>query len=188
MRKVAIFVFAIVTSLTLALTNPTFAQQTLKERIIGSWKIISWETIRAEGQVINIWMGLHPTGLIIYQPNGYMAVQIMADPRPTFAQLPSTTPPSSDEFRNAFFGYYAYWGTYTIDAAGNAVIHNVQGSERPHEVGRRYERSASFEGTRLVLTTPNYKASAGLPHDLLERMQVPADEALVNRLIFERVE
>jgi hypothetical protein len=58
--------------------------------------------------VLDIWMGPHPTGLIIYQSSGYMALQIMANPRPTFAQLPSKTPPSSDEFRNAFFGYYAY--------------------------------------------------------------------------------
>jgi hypothetical protein len=68
------------------------------------------------------------------------------------------------------------------------VIHNVQGSERPHEVGRRYERSALIEGTRVVLTTPTYKAGPGLPHDLLERLQIPADEALVNRLTFERIE
>jgi hypothetical protein len=39
------------------------------------------------------------------------AVQIMADPRPTFAQNPGTTPPPYDEFRNAFFGNYAYWGS-----------------------------------------------------------------------------
>ena len=188
MRQVANFLIAIVASLTLTPTNSTYAQQTLKDRIVGTWKIISWETVRPDGQVTNIWMGPHPTGLIIYQSNGYMAVQIMADPRPTFAQLPSATPPSSDEFRNAFFGYYAYWGTYSIDAAGKSVIHNVQGSERPHEVGRKYERSALIEGTRIVLTTPTYKAGAGLPHDLLERMKIPADEALVNRLTFERIE
>jgi hypothetical protein len=188
MRKVANFVVAIVASLILASTNYTFAQETLKERIVGTWKIISWETVRPNGQVINIWMGPHPTGLIIYQSNGYMAVQIMADPRPTFAQLPSTTPPSSDEFRNAFFGYYAYWGTYTINDAGTSVTHDVQGSERPHEVGRKYERSVLIEGTKIVLTTPNYKAGAGLPRDFLEHLQIPDDEALVNRLIFERIE
>jgi hypothetical protein len=187
MRKIASFVIAIVASLTLAPIS-TCAQQTLKDRIVGTWKIVSWETVRPDGQVINVWMGPHPTGLIIYQPNGYMAVQIMADPRPTFAQLPSTTPSSSDEFRNAFFGYYAYWGTYTVGAAGNSVIHNVQGSERPHEVGRTYERLVLMEGTSIVLTTPTYKAGAGLPHDLLERMKIPTDEALVNRLTFERVE
>ena len=189
MRKVDTFVVAIIMSLTL--TSPigaAFAQQSLRDRVIGTWKVISWESLRPNGQIMNIWMGLHPTGLIIYQPNGYMAVQIMADPRPTFAQNPATTPPPYDEFRNAFFGYYAYWGTYTINDAGNGVVHNVQGSERPQEVGRKYPRSTSIEGTKLVITTPSYKAGLALPRDLLERMQIPADEELVNRLTFERIE
>jgi hypothetical protein len=189
MRKVATFVVAMVMSLTL--TPPisaAFAQQSLKDRIIGTWKVISWESLRPDGQIVNIWMGLHPTGLIIYQPNGYMAVQIMADPRPTFTQIPATSPPPYDEFRDAYFGYYAYWGTYTINDAGNGVVHNVQGSERPYEVGRKNQRSVSIDGTKLVITTPPYKAGQVLRHDLLEHMQIPADEELVNRLTFERTE
>jgi hypothetical protein len=190
MRKVAAFVVAIVMSMTY--TPPmsaAFAQQkSLKDRVVGTWKIISWESLRPNGQILNIWMGLHPTGLIIYQPNGYMAVQLMADPRPTFAQNPGTTAPPYDEFRNAFYGYYAYWGTYTINDAGNGVVHDVQGSERPGEVGLKYSRAVSIDGTKLVITTPSYKAGVVLPQDRLEQMQVPADEELVNRLTFERVD
>ena len=189
MRKVDILVIAIVMSLTLAPpVNSAFAQQSLKDKIVGTWKIISWESLRPSGQVINVWMGPHPTGLIIYQSNGYMAVQIMADPRPTFTQPPAISPPPYDEFRNAYFGYYAYWGTYTINDAGNGVVHNVEGSARPAEVGRKYQRSISIDGTKIVITTPSYKAGLALPHDLLERMQIPADEELLNRLIFERIE
>jgi hypothetical protein len=189
MCKVATFVVAIVIALTQ--TPPmsaAFAQQSLKERVVGTWKAISWESLRPNGEIVNIWMGLHPTGLIIYQPNGYMAVQLMADPRPAFAQSPATSPPPYDEFRNAFFGYYGYWGTYTINDAGNGVVHNVQGSERPEEVGRKYSRSISIDGTKLFITTPSYKAGGPLPHDLLERLQIPADEELVNRLTFERID
>jgi hypothetical protein len=54
----------------------------------------------------------------------------MADPRPTFADNPATNPPTYDEFRNAFFGYYAYWGTYTINEAGHGVVHHVSEGER----------------------------------------------------------
>ena len=189
MRKVVIFVVAIVMSLTHApLIGAAFAEQGLKDKIVGTWKIISWESQRPNGQIVNIWMGLHPTGLIIYQPNGYMAVQIMADPRPTFTQNAATSPPPFDEFRNAYFGYFAYWGTYTINDAGNGVVHNLQGSERPAEVGRKYPRSVSIDGTKLVITTPPYKAGPALPNDLLERMQISADEELVNRLTFERID
>jgi hypothetical protein len=189
MRKVATFVVAIIMSLThTPSTSAAFAQQSLKDRVVGTWKVISWESQRPNGQVVNIWMGLHPTGLIIYQPNGYMAVQVMADPRPTFSQSPATSPPPYDELRNAYFGYYAYWGTYTINDAGNRVIHDVQGSERPGEVGLKYSRSISIDGTKLIITTPSYKAGLALPHDLRERMQIPADEELVNRLTFERID
>ena len=119
MPKVVIFAVAIGMSLAYALPmNAAFAQQSLKDRVVGTWKIISWESQRPNGQIVNLWMGLHPTGLIIYQPNGYMAVQIMADPRPTFAQNPATSPPPFDEFRNAYFGYYAYWGTFWKAVSG----------------------------------------------------------------------
>jgi len=190
MRKVTVFAVAIV--MPLVLTPPASTalaqEKTLNERIVGTWKLVSWESLRPNGQILNIWMGLHPTGLIMYQPNGYMAVQTMADPRPTFAQNPATSPPPYDEFRNAFFGYYAYWGTYTINDAGNRVVHNVQGSERPGEVGLKYTRSVSTDGTKLVITTPSYKAGPVLRHELLEEMRIPADEELVNRLTFERIE
>ena len=162
------------------------AADSLREKVIGTWKLISWESLRPNGEIVNVWMGLHPTGVIMYQPNGYMAVQVMADPRPTFAENPATSLPSRDELRNAFFGYYAYWGTYTINDAGNGVVHNVQASERPAEVGLKYARSVAINGTKLVITTPSYKA--GLPHDVLERAQVRDDEELVNRLTFERME
>jgi hypothetical protein len=133
-------------------------------------------------------MGLHPTGVIMYQPNGYMAVQIMADPRPTFADNPATTPPSYDELRNAFFGYYAYWGSYTINDAGDGVVHNVQASERPAEVGLKYARSVSIDGAKLVITTPSYKAGLLLPRYILEREHIRDDEELVNRLTWQRAE
>lgn len=133
-------------------------------------------------------MGLRPTGVIMYQPNGYMAVQIMADPPPTFTENPATTPPSYDELRNAFFGYYAYWGTYTINDAGDGVVHNVQASERPTEVGLKYPRSISIDGKKLVITTPSYKAGQMLPNYIRERAQLRDDEDLVNRLTWERAE
>jgi len=196
MPKVVIFVVAICMALAYSLSmnaafaqqSLTLAQQNLKDKLVGTWKMISWESQRSNGQIVNIWMGLHPTGLIIYQPTGYMALQIMADPRPTFAQNPITIPPPFDEFRNAYFGYYAVWGTYTINDAGNGVVHNLEGSERPGEVGKKHPRAVSIDGTKLVITTPSYKAGSALPHDLLERVQIPADEELVNRLTYERID
>src|SRR5215475_6617585 len=101
MRKFATLIIVAVMSLTLTPRSIAFAQQTLKDRLVGTWKAVSWESVRRNGQVVNVWMGLQPIGLIIYQPSGYMAVQIMADPRPTFAENPATTPPPYDELQSA---------------------------------------------------------------------------------------
>ena len=68
----------------------------------------------------------------------------------------------SKEFKDAFFGYYAYWGTYAINETGDGVIHTVLGSERPPEVGRKYPRHIAIDGTKLVITTPPYKAGVHL--------------------------
>jgi len=165
-----------------------WAEDSLRDKVIGTWKLISWESLRSNGEVVNVWMGLHPTGVIMYQPNGYMAVQIMADPRPTFADNPATTPPSYEELRNAFFGYYAYWGRYSINNTGDGVVHDVQASERPGEVGLKYPRSVSIDGAKLVITTPAYKASLLLPGHIRERAQIREDEELVNRLTWQRAE
>lgn len=189
MRKERVCAAAAVVSLACTLgSSAILAQQTnLKDQVVGSWKLISSETLRPNGQVLNINAGVHPTGLIIYLPNGYMSVQIMHDPRVTFAD-PKTMEPSCDELKSAFWGYYAYWGTYTINDAGNGVVHHVQASERPSEIGMNYPRSVSIDGAKLVITTPHFKAGLAFPHELLASVQVPDDEVVNNRLTFERIE
>jgi hypothetical protein len=174
--------------LALSLTSGALAADSLREKVAGMWRLVSWESVRSNGGVVNVWMGAHPTGTIMYLPNGYMAVQVMADPKPTFAQAPAATPSASDEFRSAYWGYYAYWGTYTINDAGDGVVHNVLASERPNEVGMKYPRSVSIDGKKLIITTPSYKANASLPHDILDRAQLRDDEDLFNRLTWDRVE
>ncbi len=153
------------------------AAESIREKAVGTWKLISWETVRSNGQALNIVMGPHPIGLIIYEPNGYMAVQGMNDPRPMFAENGLTA--TRDELRNAYFGYYAYWGAYTINEADSTVEHNIQSSLRPPEVGVKYKRSLSFDGTKLVLTTPAYKANLAFFHDLRGDTQLREGEKLV---------
>jgi len=188
-RKVAVVVVAIVASLTLSMSAALAQQKSLRDRIVGTWKLVSVDSVRPNGQTLNFWMGLHPTGLIIYQPNGYMAVQIMHDPRAMFAKTPPTSTPTYDELKNAFFGYYAYWGTYTINEADSSVVHSVQGSLLPGEVGLNYKRFLSIDGTKLIVTTPTFKAAVALAfsHDVLDGAQIRGDEEFSNRLTFERV-
>jgi len=158
----------------------------LRDKVIGTWKLISIETLRPGGQVSDVWMGPHPTGLIIYLPNGYMSVQIMRDPRPTFKESRLTG--TSDEVRKAYYAYYSYWGTYTVDEKEGTIEHKLQGSLFPEEVGRTRKRTVQLDGIKLVLATPPFKAGQFFTKDQLDGVHISSIEDVLNRLTWERVE
>lgn len=146
-------------------------EETRAATLVGSWRLLAVETVRDDGGVTTAWMGDEPVGLITYQPDGLMSVQIMRDPRPSFASgsRASATP---EELKSAFFGYYAYWGSYTVHGADSSVSHRLTASLYPEEVGITYTRYFRREGQRLVLTT------APISYD---------GRRIVNRLTWEKV-
>ncbi len=129
-----------------------------KEALLGAWKLVSFDGISPDGQRKPL-IGKNPVGLIIYHPTGYVSVQFMRDPRPTFASFPKNATP--EEIRSAFFGYYAYFGTYEVNEKEGFVIHHLQASMNPPEVGIDYKRTFKISGDRLSLTTPPQTTPGG---------------------------
>jgi hypothetical protein len=59
------------------------------------------------------------------------------------------------EVRDAFDGYIAYFGTYSVDESKRAVTHHVIGASFPNWVGVDLVRQYAFdEDGRLQLATP----------------------------------
>jgi hypothetical protein len=120
------------------------AQSDTAKRLIGTWRLVS---ITDNGR-LDTHRGRRPTGLIYYDANGYMAVQIMPDrPRPKYAGAS----PTPDEAKAAISGYTAYFGTYTIDERAHTIRHHRTGDITPGPLGdfvRRYEFAS---GDRLIL-------------------------------------
>ncbi len=144
------------------------------EKLIGVYKFISVETVLPNGEAIFEWMGKNPLGLIIYDQTGYMSVQFMRDPRPTFSSRSRTHRDASpEEIRSAYEGYYAYFGTYEVNEVEGVVIHHVKGSLWPQEVGVDYKRFFKLSENRLVISTPPFQQKG---------------QQVFRRLTFERVE
>ena len=124
------------------------------ESLIGTWRLVSVETMRQNGEVIYPFYGKHPDGLLIYDRSGWMSVQIVSDPKPT---VPSTS--SREAFLaaapaekvTAIDGYYAYFGTWTVDPRGLTVTHHIQQSLYPGERGEEGIRQLTINGNRLEL-------------------------------------
>jgi hypothetical protein len=118
------------------------SQAELRKPIIGTWRLVSIEGGATPGN-----RGTKPTGLIIYDAHGYMAAQIQPDrPRPKW-----TGTPTPEQIAEAFRGYTAYFGTYTIDEKAKTVTHHRQGMLDGGAVDfvRKFEFAP---GDRIILT------------------------------------
>ena len=135
------------------------AQPSERRNLVGVWELISLQDNRRNGDVLD-WMGKKPSGSLIYSLDGRMAIQIMRDP-PSVADsmwsrdgrvlLPSASP---NDIRDAYSGYYAYFGTWEVDERAHTVTHHVRASLRSSEVGARYVRPYELTGEQLVLRYP----------------------------------
>jgi hypothetical protein len=136
--------------------------------VVGTWRLVSIEDIRPNGEIV-YWMGQKPAGIIMYDATGHMSVQFMRDPRPTFAAEYNRA--TLEEIKSAYEGYFAYFGTYEVDEEKSTVMHHLEGSLRPQEVGIDYQRAFKLSGDRLVLS-----------------MRVPGKEERTRNLVWERAQ
>ena len=99
------------------------AKSKVISKLVGTWKLVSYEVQRPNGEVLYPY-GQKAAGRLIYDATGHMAVQIMRPDRPKAERGKAT----AAEMQAAYGGYVAYFGTYSVNAKGDTVVHQVEGS------------------------------------------------------------
>ena len=139
---------------------------------VGTWKLVSCNAYRRNGQVVPIY-GEQPDGRLFYDAAGNMSVHLMRSNRPNFKDMLKfrATP---EEMRAAYQGYEAYFSTYEVDWERNVIDHLVRGGLFPNWTGTVQSRFFRFEGpNRLILST--------------EPLDVPNAKRTVVTLVWERL-
>lgn len=141
------------------------------EEFVGAWKLVSWESTRADGTVTRPW-GEAPVGLAVFTREGYATAQLM---RPGRAPLSAdgSSRPSAEAAAEAMRGYVAYFGRYEVDEASRTLATHVEASLLPDWIGGDQVRSYEFRNGRLVLKPPSGMAGG---------------ESVTNELVWERAE
>lgn len=121
---------------------------TLRERIIGTWRMLSWRRIVVATGEHSDALGPNPFGYINYAPDGRLMVFVLKANRPR----PKTVPPTDQEKIALFDSLFAYVGRYEVEA--DRVVHTLDGSWNELWTGTTQTRLLSFEGYRLLYTTP----------------------------------
>jgi len=130
--------------------------QTLRDRVLGAWRIVDAETVNLATGATKPWRGRpRPySGIIIYLPNGLMSVQIGAarSAARVGAGFDSLT---DDEIRQYAQTWYGYYGRFEIDEQKSQVRHFVEGSLFAFETGMTLTRDVHLDNELLVLRTVN---------------------------------
>jgi hypothetical protein len=152
MSKTAVASIAAAGLLLTSGLSPASAQgRTLKDRFVGTWKLVSIETRNAKGEVIPPAAGANQNriGYIVFDDAGYMAVTIMPLGRKKAAGAQMT----DEEAQAALAGYAGYFGTFTINEKEPSVTYHVEGSIDP-ALPRDQKRFFEMSGNRLTLKPP----------------------------------
>src|SRR4030095_4434307 len=104
---------SIVLVLCLAALSGAAYGQSLRDRMVGTWTLVSWGTLSGDVEV-PVPMGKGGTGIITYSPDGYVCVNIMGPNRPKLAN-PEFMAGSVDEKAAAFEKIIGYCGPYGVN-------------------------------------------------------------------------
>ena len=118
----------------------------LQKKFVGSWKLISIEGPNRPSDAKSV-------GMLTYDSAGHMSVHIVRGDRPAF---PNGRARATDKEKAvAFDSYTAYYGTYTFEPENGIVIHHLEGSLSPGQIGQDNIRYFELEGSRLTLSVAN---------------------------------
>jgi len=115
-----------------------------REKVVGIWKLVSYDVeIQSTGQIEPV-MGQFPTGYVNFAPEGRVWFMLTGEGR-----KPAKTAEERAELLNTLV---AYTGTYRVE--GDKWITKVDVAWNPEWVGSEQTRSFKIEGNRLQVLTP----------------------------------
>ena len=133
-----------VLALTTLLPRPGLAQDDGGGRLIGSWRLVSFEVrfVGEDARPRDIF-GPRPFGRIIFTPERTMAA---------YLSRPDREPPVNDAEAALIPSMIAYTGTYRVE--GDRVITAVDGAWSEVYKANEQVRHFAVEGDKLTIRTP----------------------------------
>ncbi len=125
------------------------AEQGLRDRLIGAWKLVSYEDRPVDGSDPVYPMGKNPQGIIMYTPDGFMSAQLATPDRAHFASG-DWFDATDAEYREEASTYISYTGPFHVDEDAQTLTHTMFISLFPNWTGQTQPRVVRMEGDRLT--------------------------------------
>jgi hypothetical protein len=134
-------------------------QQSLKERLLGTWMLVSIEAVRQDGGRSPLF-GANPKGIAFFDPHGHYIISVMSSDRPAFA-VNDRMQGTAEENKATSQGTITYFGTYSVNETDRAMVIHIDASSFPNWDGADQKRLITLTedvlalgDRRLKLTVP----------------------------------
>lgn len=142
MRRLAVLTATTLSLLSLGvalLAGDALAQhKSLKEQVVGIWKLVSSHNIRSDGSKIDR-SGPNPKGILIYTSDGHFVFVNTRSDLPKFASN-SRDRGTPEEYKAVVQGSLAYFGTYSVTEADKVISVQIEGSTFANMIGTDQKR------------------------------------------------
>jgi Lipocalin-like domain len=146
-------------SLSLLSGNAVAQQKTLKEQLVGTWSLVSYDSIGTDGSKKAVF-GNQPKGVLMFDASGHYAM-VLTDPgRPKWkSDLRTQTTP--EEFTAAAKGLIAQYGGWSVDEATKTWTRKVEGALSPGLAGEEQKVTVAVSADELKVTTASSGVTGG---------------------------
>jgi hypothetical protein len=146
-------IFAACTIASFGLSMVTFdalgQQQLLKEQLVGTWTLLSWEQKKGDGTKVERY-GTSPKGIAFFDAAGRYIITVMRSDRAKYASN-ALWQGTVEENKETADGTITYFGTYSISEADGSIAIHIEGSSFPNWNGTDQKRFVAIMGDQLTL-------------------------------------
>ena len=141
---------AIALGLPLLAAGALGQQPSLKEQLVGTWTVVSWEQKKSDGTKLRQF-GASPNGIAFFDAGGRYVITVMRSDRAKYASN-ALWQGTAEEDKATANGTQTYFGTYAVSEADRSIAIHVEGSSFPNWNGTNQKRIVAITGEQLTLT------------------------------------
>jgi hypothetical protein len=162
MTRRSILMFAAIAGLApvFSLTTAVAQTKSLKDQLVGTWTLVSWEQINKDGTKRQDF-GPNPKGVTSFDAAGHIFTMYAQPDLPKIAS-DDRIKPTPQEAQAINVGSLAYFGTYTVDDASKTITLQMEASTYPNQLSVPQKRViTTLSGDELKFTNPTPTAGGG---------------------------
>jgi Lipocalin-like domain len=141
--------------------------ESVTQQLVGTWLLVLDVATRPDGTRFDPFGG-NTKGILMFDRTGYFSIQYSGDARRKVAsndRLKGT--PEEDKANSA--GTQAYYGTYSVDAAGSTLTLHVERNSFPNWDNIDLKRTIKIAGDELKFSIPSISTGGATAENVWKR-------------------